>query len=105
MTRSRPSSPITWFRAWSSYPAPPPRCRSCSKSAFTTRNDVGNGTTAVMARMAMRNRFVLSNNCRRYTVHWLDPDYLPKLSGTFECFLLNPHGDADGMILTDGIEV
>ena len=38
-------------------------------------------------------------------MHWLDPDYLPKLSGTFECFLLNPHGDADGMILTDGIEV
>jgi hypothetical protein len=38
-------------------------------------------------------------------MHWLDPDYLPKLSGTFECFLLNPHGDADGMILSDGTEV
>ena len=38
-------------------------------------------------------------------MHWLDPDYLPELSGTFECFLLNPHGDADGMILSDGTEV
>jgi hypothetical protein len=25
-------------------------------------------------------------------MHWLDPDYLPKVSGTFECFLLDPHG-------------
>ena len=31
-------------------------------------------------------------------MHWLDPDYLPEISGTFERFLLNPHGDADGMI-------
>lgn len=38
-------------------------------------------------------------------MHWLDPDYLPKLSGTFERFLLNGHGDADGMMLTDGTEV
>src|ERR1700694_4269319 len=45
MTRSRPSSPTTWFRAWSSSPAPPPRCQSCSKSAFITRNDGSNGMT------------------------------------------------------------
>jgi hypothetical protein len=38
-------------------------------------------------------------------MHWLDPDYLPEVSGTFERFLINPHGDADGMILTDGTEV
>src|SRR3984957_2423643 len=38
-------------------------------------------------------------------MHWLDPDHLPEISGTFERFLLNPHGDADGMILTDGTEV
>jgi hypothetical protein len=38
-------------------------------------------------------------------MHWLDPDYLPEISGTFERFLLNPHGDADGMILSDGTEV
>jgi hypothetical protein len=38
-------------------------------------------------------------------MHWLDPDYLPELSGTFERFLLNPRGEADGMILTDGTEV
>jgi hypothetical protein len=38
-------------------------------------------------------------------VHWLDPDYLPEVSGTFERFLINPHGDTDGMILIDGTEV
>ena len=38
-------------------------------------------------------------------MHWLDPDYLPEVCGTFERFLINPHGDADGMILTDGTEV
>lgn len=38
-------------------------------------------------------------------MHWLDPDYLPEISGTFERFLLNPHGDADGMILGNGTEV
>ncbi len=38
-------------------------------------------------------------------MHWLDPDYLPEISGTFERFLLNPHGDTDGMILADGTEV
>jgi hypothetical protein len=38
-------------------------------------------------------------------MHWLDPDYLPEVSGTFECFLVNPHGDADGMILGDGTEI
>jgi hypothetical protein len=38
-------------------------------------------------------------------MHWLDPDYLPEISGTFERFLLNPHGDADGMMLGDGTEI
>ena len=38
-------------------------------------------------------------------MHWLDPDYLPETSGVFERFLLNPRGDADGMMLTDGTEI
>lgn len=38
-------------------------------------------------------------------MHWLDPDYLPEVLGTFERFLLNPHGDADGMILSEGLEI
>jgi hypothetical protein len=38
-------------------------------------------------------------------MRWLDPDYLPETSGVFERFLLNPHGDADGMMLTDGTEI
>jgi hypothetical protein len=47
----------------------------------------------------------ITNSQTRYDMHWLDPDYLPEVSGTFERFLINPHGDADGMILTDGTEV
>ncbi len=38
-------------------------------------------------------------------MHWIDPDYLPELKGTVDLFLLNPHGDSDGLILTDGSEV
>ncbi|HZZ03341.1 hypothetical protein [Paraburkholderia sp.] len=38
-------------------------------------------------------------------MHWLDPDHLPETSGHLDRFLLNPHGDVDGMILTDGTEV
>jgi hypothetical protein len=38
-------------------------------------------------------------------MHWIDPDYLPEYKGTVDLFLLNPHGDADGLILTDGSEV
>jgi len=38
-------------------------------------------------------------------MHWLDPNYLPVTKGTLHQFLLNPHGDADGMILTDGAEI
>jgi len=38
-------------------------------------------------------------------MHWLDSDYLPEVTGTVARFLLNPHGESDGMILTDGSEV
>jgi hypothetical protein len=38
-------------------------------------------------------------------MHWIDPQSLPEITGSFERFLLNPHGDADGMILADGTEV
>src|SRR5258708_23642131 len=38
-------------------------------------------------------------------MHWLDPDHLPETTGTLGRFLLNPHGETDGMILTDGTEV
>jgi len=38
-------------------------------------------------------------------MHWLDPDHLPHVTANVERFLLDPHGDIDGMILTNGIEV
>jgi hypothetical protein len=38
-------------------------------------------------------------------MHWLDPDHLPETTGTLGRFLLNPHGETDGMILSDGTEV
>jgi hypothetical protein len=38
-------------------------------------------------------------------MHWIDPDSLPEISGRFERFLINPHGETDGMILADGAEV
>lgn len=38
-------------------------------------------------------------------MHWINPDCLPEIEGRFERFLLNPHGEADGMILAGGAEV
>ena len=33
-------------------------------------------------------------------MHWIDPDSLPEASGTVERFLLNPHGEVDGFVMT-----
>jgi hypothetical protein len=33
-------------------------------------------------------------------MHWIDPNSLPELQGTLERFVLNPHGEVDGFIMT-----
>src|SRR5205085_7806856 len=33
-------------------------------------------------------------------MHWIDPDSLPETAGTFERFILNPHGEVDGFIMS-----
>jgi hypothetical protein len=38
-------------------------------------------------------------------MHWIDPEYLPEITGTVDQFLVNKHGEADGFLLTDGGEV
>ena len=38
-------------------------------------------------------------------MHWLDPDHLPKVVGAVDRFLINPHGQIDGLLLTDEMEV
>jgi hypothetical protein len=38
-------------------------------------------------------------------MHWLDPDYLPEVSGTVKQFLVNPHGKIDGLIFKNGTEL
>lgn len=38
-------------------------------------------------------------------MHWIDPDYLPEVSGVVSCFLLNGKGEADGLVLSGGMEV
>jgi hypothetical protein len=38
-------------------------------------------------------------------MYWIDPDYLPEISGTVDQFLVNKHGEADGFLMTDGNEV
>ncbi|WP_322033859.1 hypothetical protein [Paraburkholderia sp. J76] len=32
-------------------------------------------------------------------MHWIDPDSLPETRGTVSRFLLNPHGELDGLVL------
>ena len=38
-------------------------------------------------------------------MHWIDSAHLPETKGTLDRFLLNPHSEADGLLLTDGMEV
>lgn len=38
-------------------------------------------------------------------MHWIDPHFLPEVTGTVELFLLNPHGESDGLVMEDGTEV
>ena len=38
-------------------------------------------------------------------MHWLDHAQLPRIEGTVERFLLNSHGELDGLLLADGREV
>jgi hypothetical protein len=38
-------------------------------------------------------------------MHWIDPTQLPRIKGIVEHFLLNSHGERDGLILVDGTEV
>lgn len=38
-------------------------------------------------------------------MHWIDPNHLPEKIGHLDRFLINSHGEVDGMILTDGTEV
>src|SRR6476646_10864015 len=35
-------------------------------------------------------------------MHWIDPDCLPELTGKVERFILNAHGEVDGVLLSDG---
>ena len=37
-------------------------------------------------------------------MHWIDPDCLPETKGSFERFVLNPHGEIDGLVLNGGKE-
>jgi hypothetical protein len=38
-------------------------------------------------------------------MHWIDPDCLPETCGVVDCFLQNAEGEADGFLLTNGIEI
>jgi hypothetical protein len=33
-------------------------------------------------------------------MHWIDPDSLPEIAGTLERFVLNPHGEVDGFVMS-----
>ena len=38
-------------------------------------------------------------------MHWIDPAHLPETKGTVDRFLINQHGDANGLLLAGGKEV
>jgi hypothetical protein len=37
-------------------------------------------------------------------MHWIDPECLPETTGTVERFVMNPHGEIDGLILDCGTD-
>jgi len=37
-------------------------------------------------------------------MHWIDPESLPAVAGRVECFVINPHGEVDGFVMTCGPE-
>jgi hypothetical protein len=38
-------------------------------------------------------------------MHWVDPEHLPATRSTVTHLLVNPHGDLDGLLLRNGLEV
>ena len=38
-------------------------------------------------------------------MHWIDPAHLPKTEGTVDRFLINPHGEINGILLAGDMEV
>src|SRR5579862_3483671 len=44
------------------------------------------------------------SNLTEFDMHWIDPDSLKPHKATVERFLFNPKGDADGMLLSNGLE-
>src|SRR5579871_6587238 len=41
----------------------------------------------------------------RLAMHWIDPDCLPETKGNVERFLVNHHGEIDGVVLGDAAGV
>ncbi|WP_407146403.1 hypothetical protein [Bradyrhizobium sp. ORS 86] len=37
-------------------------------------------------------------------MHWIDPNCLPEANGTVERFVLNPHGEVDGFVMTGAMQ-
>jgi hypothetical protein len=33
-------------------------------------------------------------------MHWINPDSVPEIAGSFERFIINPHGEVDGFVMT-----
>ena len=38
-------------------------------------------------------------------MQWMDPAYLPETQGALDRFVINSHGDADGLLLNNGTEI
>lgn len=60
--------------------------------------------TSAQFRLIMYGHCVAAN-IEDAALHWIDPTHLPETGGTLDRFLINPHGDANGLLLTDGTEV
>src|ERR1700740_2157794 len=60
---------------------------------------------ATGTRLAKRLAGLTAVKRKEFAMHWIDPDYLPEITGTVDQFLVNKHGEADGFLLTGGEQV
>jgi hypothetical protein len=44
--------------------------------------------------------FIPLKTIEETSMHWVDPDFLPDTKGRVKRFIVNPHGEIDGLILT-----
>ena len=80
----RPPGPEGWSQGWA----------GSSRTAAASRLRPAPAAARLMLTRTETHR-------QDTNMHWIDPDSLPEVTGIFERFVLNPHGEVDGFVMKD----